>query len=584
MYLARLSSFCVVLCLLPVPALAQASVPGESVVVPGLPTAPASAPPAVLAPPPEGCRPLTDKAMAADMKAITAQAQKMELTEQARRYKDAMLLWSDAAAQCDGRAKDRAQRNLADNQATHAKLAEQLASGPQCALAHKDADTLQDLARQALGNRRWTDAAVLFSKSEDMWDIASERCSGSQQELANRRREQSALDGHNAEHCAPLFEQAREQTQKLRTQAATLSRDDKQEVSQLAETLWRRALGQCRGAAVQDSARNNAQALARERGTPWVARTMPAPSAPEPVRSARAASPALLATPGPSAAAPAAAAMNASAGAALPGAGASAQAVSAPPLVRVEVPTAPAPMADFNAGTTRFSGQFTRDPGSNTYSGTGKVAWAQGDIYEGTLSLGLRQGKGRMTWANGQTYNGDWVKDQPTGQAVVRFANGNQYEGAVLNGVPHGQGNMRFASGDTYVGRFVASEPEGRGLYTWQNGQQFEGEWRSGRPNGQGRLKFANGNLFEGAVLDGVPHGEGRLSFPSGDSYRGQLVQGEPEGQGTFNWTDGSQYVGEWKAGKKHGKGVYSWKNGDRSEGFYENDLQVSQGAVRAAN
>lgn len=41
----------------------------------------------------------------------------------------------------------------------------------------------------------------------------------------------------------------------------------------------------------------------------------------------------------------------------------------------------PAPTStEFSAGTTRFSGQFVRDAGATTYSGTGKIVWAQGDV------------------------------------------------------------------------------------------------------------------------------------------------------------------------------------------------------------
>jgi len=242
------------------------------------PDAPAANPEPAPTPAPDVCRPMTDKAMAADMKALTAQSQKQELAEQARLFEESVTRWTEAAAQCEGRAKDRAQRNLTNSQKTSNSLKEQLGAGPQCAAAHKDASTLQDIARQALGERRWGDASMLFHKAEDMWDIASEHCSGSQQETAHKRREQSNIDGQNAEFCAPLFEKAREHTQKLRASAAGLTREAKQDASMVAETLWRDAVSQCKGSAVQDTARNNAQALARERGTPWVARAAPAPA------------------------------------------------------------------------------------------------------------------------------------------------------------------------------------------------------------------------------------------------------------------------------------------------------------------
>ena len=516
--------------------------------------------PVMPAPVLEGCRSLTDKAMAADMKAVTAQSQQAELAEQDPLFEEAVSRWSQALAQCEGRAKERAQRNLADSQKTRANINEQLGAGPQCAAAHKDATALQDIARKALSERRWGDASMLFRKAENMWDTASERCSGSQQEVANRRRDQSEIDGQNAESCAPLFDKAREQTQKFRAAAGGLSREEKLDASMVAETLWRDAASQCKGAAAQDPARNNAQALARERGTPWVARIAPAPQ------------PAVAAKNPPSVIATAATlSMAAGKGTGPSGGALATAAATATPPKPAAITVAP---AEFSADSTRFSGQFVRDADAATYSGTGKVVWANGDVFEGPMVKGLRHGKGLFVWANGQRYNGDWLNDTPTGQASVQFVNGNQFEGSVTEGVPQGQGHMRYASGDTYVGQFKAGEPEGRGLYVWKNGQRFDGDWKNGRPNGQGKLKFATGNEFEGTVVEGTPNGMGSLRFATGEIYTGNLVNGLPHGQGTFHWPHGDQYTGQWKSGKKHGQGTFTWKSGERWEGLYDNDQQ----------
>jgi hypothetical protein len=583
---------------LPVSAWAQAPLATEAAITATpSPTsseaaAPAAEPPP---PPPEGCRPLTDKAIAADMKAVTAQSQKRELAEQAQLYGEAASLWTQAAAQCEGRAKDRAQRNLADSQKSQTGINEQLGAGPQCAAAHKDAGALQELARQALGERRWAHASMLFRKAENMWDMASERCTGGQQEIANRRRDQSELDGQNAEVCAPLFEKAREQTQKLRATAAGLSREEKQDASNVAETLWRDAVTQCKGSAVQDSARNNAQALARERGTPWVARVAPAPqpaakpmtptAGPVAPNAEKSSLPAALPSPLNPASSnkteAAGGAMSAltsafsSIGDALTPA-AAVTAVAASDVLTKPATAAPqAQPAEFMTGTTRVSGQLVRDADGPTYSGTGKLVWANGDVFEGTLVKSQRHGKGLFVWANGQRYNGDWVNDQAIGQASMAFANGDQYEGRVSNGVPQDQGQMRYASGDSYTGQFKAGKPDGRGSYNWKNGHQFEGEWRNERPNGLGKIKFANGNRYEGLVLDGVPSGSGRMQFATGEIYQGDLLKGEPHGQGTFNWTNGDKYSGLWKAGKKHGQGTFTWNNGVHWEGIYDNDQQT---------
>lgn len=197
----------------------------------------------------------------------------------------------------------------------------------------------------------------------------------------------------------------------------------------------------------------------------------------------------------------------------------------------------------------------------NTFSGTGKVVWANGDVFEGALVNGQRHGKGLFVWASGTRYEGDWINDKPMGQGSLRFASGNQYEGSVFNGVPHGKGFMRYASGDTFDGNFNTGEPEGAGVYTWKNGQQFEGNWKDGHPNGQGRMLFA-----------------------SGEVYVGNLVNGEPDGLGEFNFNNGDKYIGQWKAGKKHGQGIIIWKNGERWSGIFENDQQAVQDALLMKN
>jgi hypothetical protein len=516
---------------------AWAQVPPEE------PPAAEVAPSAVAAPRFESCRPLTDKALAIDLRAATAQSQKRDIAEQLKVHEEAVAAWSQALAECDGRARERAQRNLADSQKVRNSLSEQEGAGPQCEAAHKDAASLQEMARQALSERRFDEAAMLFRKTENRWDLAFERCNGTQQELASRRRDQSALDSHNAEFCAAPFEKAREQHQKLRASAGGLSREEKHDASQLAETLWRDALEPCKGP-VLETVRNNAQTLARERGTPWVARSAPSvlPSAATVAVAVALApqarqAPATASSPRPASLVPAVVAAAATAGA-------------GPAVPEVQP-------REFVAGSTRFSGVFFRDPDGLSYSGTGQVTWADGDRYEGTLVKGLRHGKGLFIWANGQRYSGDWVNDIPEGEASLQFAGGNQYEGRVSKGLPDGPGRMRYPSGDTYSGQFKAGAPEGRGTYIMKNGQKMEGDWKNQQINGQGSMVF-----------------------PSGDTYTGQFALGKPAGEGRYRWSNGDEYVGQWKAGHKHGQGTFVWKNGDRWEGRYSDDEQTSEGTL----
>lgn len=526
----------------------------------------------------ESCRGLSDKAMSADLKALTAQAQKLDAAALVQLHGLSAGFWAKAVGLCEGRAKERAQRNLTESQKASALLNEQLGDGPECAAAHKDAAMLQDMARATLAERRWVDAATLFHKSEDMWDLATERCTGKQKELAVKRQEQTETDGFNAEFCAPLFDRAREQTQKLRASSAGMAREEKQEGLMVAETLWRDALTQCKGAAAQDSARNNAQALARERGTPWVARNPATPVATSQTQKLAAVAdkpgvavadkPVTAGATATSAMAIATTVTTATKDNLVPPlsppplqapalVAASAPVATVPPKAAIEPVRPQAQPEEFAVGDMRFKGQFVRDVDTPTFTGTGKLTWANGDVFEGTLQNGKRHGKGLFVWGNGQRYQGDWVHDVPSGQAIVDFTNGNHYEGLVDNTTPIGMGRMVYASGDTYSGSFSAGEPNGGGLYVWNNGQKFDGEWKSGKPNGQGKLQFANGDRYEGSVNDGVP-----------------------SKSGVFTWANGDSYSGHWNAGARDGQGTFTWTTGDRWEGVYENNQQTSNGTL----
>jgi len=517
--------------------------------------------------------------MSADLRAATAQSQNKDLDTLAPLFDEAVTQWTTATLSCDGRARERAERNLIDNRKQRAGISERQAAGSQCEMSHKDGGALQELARTAFGERRWPDAALLYAKAETMWDLAAEHCTGAQKEIAAKRREQSEIDGHNAEFCAPGFDKAREVTQKFRNGSAGLPLADRQQQSQIAETLWRETARQCRGNAME-LAGNNAQALARERGTSWVATA--APGAPPPMAAA----------PIP-AAKPAAGTAIAAAKVA---AGAATSAVAAAPLLtpaikptlRVATP-APAPTPevastaakelDVRSGDTRYKGQFVREEGQ-VVSGTGRVEWANGDVYEGPLIRNVRNGRGDFTWASGQRYIGDWVNDKATGKGSLRFANGNQYEGAILDGQPQGEGQMVYASGDQYKGQMLQGVPHGKGSYIWLNGQRYEGEWVSDKPQGQGVLRFANGNRYEGALQAGLPHGKGRMGFTSGDQYDGQFERGIADGIGTYIWKSGDRFEGAWRAGKMHGQGNFIWASGDRWEGEFKDDERTEEGTL----
>lgn len=517
------------------------------------------------------------------MKAVTAQSQNKALDQVVQLFDAAISIWTQAVERCDGRGRERAQRNLADDVKQRMVLAERQAAGSQCELSHRDAASLQEMGRQAFGDRHWNEAAALYRKAETLWDLAAEQCTGSQQELAAKRREQVEIDAHNAEFCAPLFERAREQTQKFRAAAASLAPTEKQQQLQIGETLWREATAQCKGNAAE-LARNNAQALARERGTPWVAAALPtAPAPTKPAVPKTAAQAATSPNVPPAAVTAATKVATAAAGAATPAAGATVgAAVDIGAMTRSQAATEPPPVPkemDLRTGDTRYKGQFVREEGQ-VVSGTGRVEWTNGDVYIGPLLRNQRHGKGEFIWANGQRYMGDWVNDRPIGQGVINFANGGKFEGQVVDGQPDGQGQMTYVSGDQYKGAMRRGLSHGRGLYVWINGQRFDGDFVDDKPQGRGVLRFANGNLYEGQVQAGKPQGQGRLQFSSGDVYEGAFEQGQAHGQGVYRWKSGDRYEGAWQVGRKHGDGTFFWSNGDRWEGRFQDDVRTEDGVM----
>lgn len=580
------------------------------------------------------CVQATDLALRYDLQTATAQQRKAEPAEISRHLDAAITHWQQAADVCEGRARDRATRNLADDQRTRASLDELMVAGKECSGGQKDAAALQDLARQALGERRWQDAAQLYRKAGDQWDLAAERCTGTFKVQAEQRRDATAMDAHNAEFCAPRFERAREVHQRLRNAGGALSPTEKQTQQQVVETLWRDAATQCRGPAL-DLARSNAQQVARDRGTAWVSTPLAdAKALPVPAAGLATAAPAPTSTPTSTptsgaglvrtsapvgAPAPAFTSTATAAPAALP-------ATSLPPAAPAEVapmttppaggpssppplpssaPDTPAPdtatpapntptrlstlpppgsppqaMEVVTEGGVRMAGRFSRDRDGNTLSGDGSIVWPNGDRYDGQIVSGLRQGTGRFTGRDGQVLEGQWQANRLVGEAQLRYANGDAYRGPLVNDLPEGRGRMEFASGDVYTGDLMRGRPHGSGVYVWRNGMRYDGAYVEGVATGRGHLRFANGNDYQGELLAGQPHGKGTLVFTTGDTYTGGFVAGKPDGQGTYQWKSGSVYAGEWKAGLKDGRGTMKWPNGNRWEGVFKADAQTDDGEL----
>lgn len=463
------------------------------------------------------CLPRFDKALDLDLRATAARNDKGDPAEVERLLGEAEGVWRDAVGLCQSPHREKAEKSLASTVRARAANAELLSAGPACDAAWKSAGALVDYARGAWKDKRWDDAAMLYDKAAMAWEGAADKCSGTRQQQAQRKAEQTHVDAHNAEHCGPLWDAATDQAQRLKTNGAGLPASERDQLSIRAEVGWRDAATACRGAP-QTLARTNAEALARERGAPLPAQAMAmygSKKAPPPVVAVVSAPPAAAASM--AVAVPSAVTGTGAARAAVGGAGltaaapvtASPTAPKAPadaprPVEAAPLDARPVPAADgvLVAGDTTYRGAFAIVSASGEVSGTGTVEWANGERFAGTLIKGWRQGKGRFTWVGGQWYEGDWVDDRAVGYGIIQFPGGNRYEGAVRDGEPGGRGTLVFVSGDRYTGEFSRGLFHGQGTYAWKNGNRYEGAWVLGKKHGLGRFFWASGEGWEGEFRD----------------------------------------------------------------------------------
>lgn len=515
------------------------------------------------------CQPRLDGALEIDIRVSAARREKRDARDMETLYAESEAAWRAAQDNCQSPHREKAERNLAATLRMRQENVEQLSSGPACDTAWKNANSIGELARDAWKAKRWDEAALLYNKTQFAWERVQENCAGSRQQGAAKKIEQAQLDAHNAEFCGPQWDEASDLAQQMRSGAASASVGEREVLSFRAEVAWRSAATQCRGTP-QTLARNNADAILRERGTALPAnaqqtygRPLAAP-APTPATAVAVAASTSATAGTPAVAAPPAPTVTTAVGApqveqaalqTAPPAVAKPATEVPPPAVKTAPPAAPlnkaadsngngalpatAPAAaptpakvappaedvELVADGTTYRGRFELDPNSGLPTGSGTVEWTNGDRYVGRIVAGLRQGKGRFDWRGGQWYDGDWRDNLASGRGVLFFANGNRYEGEVRNGQPHGRGNLVFPGGDRYSGDFADGLFHGQGSYVWKSGSRYDGQWALGRKAGQGRLTQSDGSGWEGEYKDDYETDHGQ-PFKAGTAA-GKLAAGQ---------------------------------------------------------
>ncbi len=230
----------------------------------------------------------------------------------------------------------------------------------------------------------------------------------------------------------------------------------------------------------------------------------------------------------------------------------------------------------YTCGKGQFYGDvYIGDYKEGKRTGEGKYVFASGSVYEGCFVDGKFHGKGKYTQANGDVYEGDYVDGKRTGKGIYTFVSGMIYEGDFIDGKYHGNGKMQFPDGDIYEGNFIHGKRTGNGKHIFKNRDVYEGDFVDGIRVGKGKHTFVNGDIYEGDFVDGKFHGKGKMTYANGNICECEFVNGRCKGSGKLIYTDGSVYQGEISDGKRSGFGKYTNVKGIVDIGYFKDDKFV---------
>ncbi len=85
----------------------------------------------------------------------------------------------------------------------------------------------------------------------------------------------------------------------------------------------------------------------------------------------------------------------------------------------------------------------------------GEIKFKSGNIYNGYLKDGLREGVGITTTPSGQKDIAEYHLDKCNGCGKTEFADGNRYWGEYKDSNKEGYGTFEWADGSRYIGQYI---------------------------------------------------------------------------------------------------------------------------------
>mmetsp|Transcript_9997 Transcript_9997/g.20678 ORF Transcript_9997/g.20678 Transcript_9997/m.20678 type:complete len:542 (-) Transcript_9997:140-1765(-) len=216
-------------------------------------------------------------------------------------------------------------------------------------------------------------------------------------------------------------------------------------------------------------------------------------------------------------------------------------------------------------------------------NGRGTLNYTNGQVFEGQVVNGLRQGFGKNTWPDGQQYVGHWKQNSRAGRGSHMWPDSKTVTGQWTHGHLNGRCFFQWPDGATYDGDTLNGKKHGRGVHTWTDGKIYKGQYEGGFEHGFGTLTEADGlcryrgnfrygqrhgygtqiwreKTYEGEWQYNAVSGKGKLSWKNGAVYKGEFAQGRYHGHGSFVDKSGRHYVGPWIQGQKEGmEGRETW-------------------------
>ena len=144
------------------------------------------------------------------------------------------------------------------------------------------------------------------------------------------------------------------------------------------------------------------------------------------------------------------------------------------------------------------------------------------------------------------------------------MANGDVFDGCLSNGLRHGFGVFRFANGDVYIGNWKKDKMDGTGIMSWATSDVFDGCWSNGLIHGSGVYRYAMdvdiGNFRSKLLHGNLLHGNGKYTCSDGTIYEGDGVDKKVTEKGLMIWAlqnpDGSTLLQISNKGQSEPSGV----------------------------